>query len=86
MAFRSTTGAGRSPWRAWRQIWGRSTWAMGARVLPFCKEAAQDAWLRLRLESGVRGDRPGKQATEQVFVRQRGKEGIGFALRRLQGA
>ena len=58
----------------------------GARVLPFCKEAAQDAWLRLRLESGVRGDRPGKQATEQVFVRQRGKEGIEFALRRLQGA
>ena len=28
VAFRSTTGAGRSPWRAWRQIWGRSTWAM----------------------------------------------------------
>ena len=41
----------------------------GARVLPFCKEAAQVAWLRLRLESGVRGDRPGKQATEQVLVR-----------------
>ena len=28
MLFRSTIGAGLLPYPVWRQIWGRSTWAM----------------------------------------------------------